>query len=69
MAVPVSLSGGFSVGTTTRFFANAAFSGVMDPNYDVSADGQRILIPERVGDQERFIHVLQNWSAGFSKVP
>jgi eukaryotic-like serine/threonine-protein kinase len=67
MAVPVSFVGGFSAGQPSRLFSHPAFSTTTDANYDVSPDGQRIVLPERVGEQERVIHVVQNWLAGFRK--
>jgi serine/threonine-protein kinase len=69
IAVPVNFSGGFSAGQASRLFSDPRFATVTDPNYDVSADGQRIIMPERVGDQERVIHVVQSWLAGFRKNP
>lgn len=67
VAVPVRTEPEFWVGTPTRLFAHAAFTQWIDANYDVSADGQRVLLPERVGAQggERRIHVVQNWFAEF----
>jgi len=67
MAVPVSFDKGFSAGQPSRLFSHPAFTDMTDPDYDVSGDGQRILVPERVGEQERVIHVVENWLAGFRK--
>jgi Tol biopolymer transport system component/DNA-binding winged helix-turn-helix (wHTH) protein len=69
IAVPVSFAGGFSAGTPKRLFSHPAFTDQSNPHYDVSPDGQQIILPERVGEQERVIHVLQNWLAGFRKAP
>jgi len=56
-----------SIGRATRLFAHSAFAVSRDANYDVSPDGQRFLVPERVGAQgnERMIRVVQNWFAEF----
>jgi dipeptidyl aminopeptidase/acylaminoacyl peptidase len=68
IAVPVNLDGGFTVGTPIRLFSHPMFNRFTDPNYDVVPDGQRIIVPERIGEQERVIHVLQNWSVGFTNL-
>jgi hypothetical protein len=65
IAVPVSTTGGFTAGPPGRLFSHPGFANWSDPNYDVAADGQRIILPERVGEQERMIHVVLNWSAEF----
>jgi Tol biopolymer transport system component/DNA-binding winged helix-turn-helix (wHTH) protein len=67
IAVSVSTTPEFAVGQATRLFSHAAFDASNEPNYDVSADRQRILIPERVGEQERAVHVVQNWLAEFKE--
>lgn len=66
VAAEVRLSPGFEAGPATRLFAHSAFnSSWTDANYDVSPDGRRVLVSERVGGQEPVIHVVQNWLAGF----
>jgi Tol biopolymer transport system component len=56
----------FAMGPATRLFSHGAFNEFWDPNYDVSADGERILLPESVkAPEERAIHVVQNWFAEF----
>ncbi|MBI3695069.1 MAG: PD40 domain-containing protein [Acidobacteria bacterium] len=65
LAVPVRTAPEFVAGPATRLFSHAALTYQTEPNYDVSADGQRILLPERVGGQERMIRVVQNWFAEF----
>jgi len=67
MEVPVRTTPEFSAAAPVPLFAHGAFGNWWDPNYDVSADGERFLLPERVGGQgkERFIHVVQNWFAEF----
>ena len=57
----------FAVGATTRLFSHAGFTDVADSNYDVSADGQRVLLPEKVETEEPMIHVVQNWFAEFQR--
>jgi serine/threonine-protein kinase len=56
-----------SVAPATRLFAHSAFTSTIDANYDVTADGQRFLVPERSGAHggERMIRVVQNWLAEF----
>jgi hypothetical protein len=54
-------------GSPNRLFAHAALNDQADAQYDVSPDGKRFLLPERVGEQERAIHVVQNWVTGFQK--
>ena len=65
IAVPVSTNPRFTAGLPSRLFSHPGFLNWPDANYDVTADGQRIIVPERVGEQERMIHVVQNWSAEF----
>jgi Tol biopolymer transport system component/DNA-binding winged helix-turn-helix (wHTH) protein len=67
MSVPVRTVPAFAPGTPAALFSHSAFANWVDPNYDVSADGQRILVPETLGAQgpERMIRVVQNWFAEF----
>jgi hypothetical protein len=68
VAVPVRTEPEFFVGTPVRLFAHSALTpSWSDANYDISADGERVLVPERVGaaGRERVIHVVQNWFAEF----
>jgi serine/threonine-protein kinase len=67
IAVSIRTSPEFAVGAATRLFSHAAFATVTDPNYDVSADGQRILVPEKAEAKEPMIHVVQNWLEEFRK--
>jgi eukaryotic-like serine/threonine-protein kinase len=62
MEVPVRTAPEFSAGAPVRLFAHAGFAHAWDPNYDVSADGERFLVP---GRSDRLIHVVQNWFAEF----
>jgi hypothetical protein len=55
----------FEVRATTRLFSHAGFGEALDPNYDVSADGQKIILPEKGGSEEPMIRVVQNWLAEF----
>jgi len=67
VAVPVRIVPEFAAGPGTRLFSHPAFTNQNEPNYDVSADGRRILLPDRMGGQngERIIRVVQNWFAEF----
>jgi Tol biopolymer transport system component len=68
VAVPVRTDPEFFVGTAVRLFAHGALTlPSIDANYDISADGERVLLPERVGEagRERVVHVVQNWFAEF----
>ena len=70
MSVPVRTSGGFSAGLPKPLFDNAGLLGgtSVGARYDVSDDGQRILLVEPAGDETakpRSIHVVQNWFAEF----
>jgi eukaryotic-like serine/threonine-protein kinase len=66
LAVPVSTIREFAAGPATRLFSHAAIATpVLEPNYDVSADGQRFILTDGVGSEERMIRVVQNWFAEF----
>ena len=70
LSVPVSGSGGFSAGLPKPLFDNAGLvAGLsLKPQYDVSDDGQRVVLVEPLGDataKPRSIHVAQNWFAEF----
>ncbi|MCP5110738.1 MAG: hypothetical protein GY953_07890 [bacterium] len=59
MAVPVSTQPSFSMGTPARLFA-------LSDSFDVSSDGQRFLVAERVENApRRTIRVVENWFAEF----
>ncbi len=64
MAVSVSSVSSFSVGPATRLFAHPS---LIFTTYDVSADGQRFILPEPVGGEapEPSIRVVENWFAEF----
>ena len=65
MAVKVTAGAGFAVGSATRLFSHPAFTVSFDANYDVSTDGQRFLIPQRVQSESPKIRVVQNWFGEF----
>jgi hypothetical protein len=65
VAVPVSTSPSFSLGTAKRLFEPPGINDYfkIPPQYDISADGQRFLVAEPVGGPS--IRIVQNWFAGF----
>ena len=65
IAVSVKTTPEFAAHTTARLFSHVGFTVVQDSNYDVSPDGQRIILPEKVGTQPPMIHLVQNWFAEF----
>ncbi len=70
VAVSVSSGSSFSVGSATRLFEHAGLMrGSNYAPYDVSADGQRFILAEPVGEgteaPEPSIRVVQNWFAEF----
>ncbi len=71
MVVAVSTEGEFSPGSPTELFEHAGLRRIINyPNYDVSLDGQRFILPEPVGYDETkapqtTIRVVLNWFAEF----
>lgn len=67
MAVPVHARDGFSPGAPMPLFSHTGFGRWLDPNYDVSPNGERILLPEPVGGPgtDGALRVSQNWFAEF----
>ena len=71
VAVQVSTSPDFSVGSVTRLFEHRALtqeSGWPVARYDVSADGRRFVLPVPVdeeAEQEVSIRVVENWYEEF----
>ena len=68
MAVSVQSGPGFSVGLATRLFEHPSLITASSfPQYDVSADGQHIVLAEPRGGKvpELSIRVVQNWYAEF----
>jgi dipeptidyl aminopeptidase/acylaminoacyl peptidase len=66
-AVPLQPGPEFRPGVPVPLFSNPAFrvpGG--EAHYDVAPDGERFLVPERLGGN-RQIHVVQNWFAAFRK--
>jgi Tol biopolymer transport system component len=65
--VPVQTGPDFRLGAPSHLFSNPAFhEPYADAHYDVAPDGERFLVPKRLGG-ERKIHVVQNWFAAFRK--
>ena len=71
MAVSVRTSGSFTVGPPEPLFAHPGLLNTgsnREPRYDVSADGQKFVLPERLegeAGKPPTIHVVQNWFAEF----
>ena len=66
MTVPVNLGAEFNPGSSTPLFSHVAFQGLStEPNYDIALDGERVLVPDRLGSKERKVHVVQSWFAEF----
>ncbi len=71
MVVAVSTEGEFSAGSPTELFEHAGLrNSFNNPNYDVSLDGQRFILPEPAGYDETeapqsTIRVVENWFAEF----
>jgi eukaryotic-like serine/threonine-protein kinase len=73
VSVAVATRPVFSIGETRRLFKSPGLTGVTlsasfyaDPMYGVSADGQRFLFPEIVGQAGKsVIHVVENWFEEF----
>ena len=63
MAVAVSTEPSFSLGRAKRLFEHPNFTAAPVPQYDVSADGERFVVAEPVG--ETSIRIVQNWFAEF----
>jgi hypothetical protein len=66
MAVSVTMHPSFSAGTPAALFEKRSLiTPGQSPNYDVSADGRRFVIPDRLNDQPLLIHVAHNWYEEF----
>ena len=70
VAVSVSSGSSFSVGSATRLFEHPGLRpGINYAPYDISADGQRFILAEPVGEgadaPEPSIRVVENWFAEF----
>lgn len=71
MAVSVETSGSFTVGPPEPLFTHPGLLNTgsnREPRYDVSADGQKFVLPERLegeAGKPPTIHVAQNWYEEF----
>ena len=64
MVAAVPTENGFAVTSTEALFQHWSLGRPGSAMYDVSADGERILVVENVGDDvdaQPSIHVIQNW--------
>jgi serine/threonine-protein kinase len=67
IAVPVQTAPDFRAGVPVPLFSDPVFQVPgYEANYDVAPDGERFLVPERLGGPRK-IHVVQNWFAAFRK--
>ncbi len=72
VAVSVSSGSSFSAGSATRLFEHPGLglgAGILSAPYDVSADGQRFVVAEPLGEgadaTKPSIRVVQNWYEEF----
>ena len=68
IAVNVTTTADFSIGLKTLLFGSAKnmrSSVTGHAMYDVSVDGSRFVIPERVGAETFTVRVVQNWYEEF----
>ncbi len=68
MSVSVSTQNGFEAGSPKPLFRYAGFGVQAATSFDVSADGQRFLVIESVGEDSekpQAIHVVENWYEEF----
>jgi Tol biopolymer transport system component/DNA-binding winged helix-turn-helix (wHTH) protein len=65
IAVPVRATPEFAPGPAVRLFSSGSWHTWFEANYDVSAEGMRFLLPERLSGQDHVIHLVQNWFAEF----
>jgi Tol biopolymer transport system component len=68
MAAAVSTTGPFTVTSVKSLFRHPSFRETITGSYDVSADGQRIVVVETLegkGDKPPSIHIVQNWFSEF----
>ena len=65
VAVDVATGPNFSVGSAKKLFQSEHFRPSDSHSYDVSADGQRFVLPERVEGAEPVVRVVQNWYEEF----
>ena len=68
MSVSISTRNGFEAGSPKPLFRYAGFGVQAATSFDVSADGQRFLLIESVGEaaeEQQAIHVIENWYEEF----
>ncbi len=68
MSVSVSTQNGLEAGSPKPLFRHAGFGVQAATSFDVSADGQRFLVIESVGEaseEPQAIHVIENWYEEF----
>lgn len=66
-AVEVSIGNTISIGKTTDLFTHTGLIGGSSANYDVGSRGERFVVVENSGEQQRSqIAVVQNWYAEFT---
>ena len=68
IAVSVDTSETFSVRSRTSLFEHPSLTNAFYPQYDISADGQRFIIPtpvEEAPGAKPMIRVVQNWAKEF----
>jgi serine/threonine protein kinase/Tol biopolymer transport system component len=70
IAVSVTTRPAFSAGAITRLFEKRSLLTAPYPQYDVSADGKRVVILDRpAGERPLSIHVVHNWFEEFRARP
>ena len=68
MAVGVTTSPEFSSGPPKKLFQSPVFlRGAGSPDYDVSPDGRRFVVPEQIAEEgsPSVIHIVENWDEEF----
>ena len=71
MEVDVTLGANLSFGPPRQLFRSSGMfvAGSAHPHYDISADGERFVVPEPAGDLDLTLRVVQNWFAEFRDRP
>ena len=65
-AVEVAIGSTISIGKTIELFTHTGLIGGSSPNYDVGSRGERFVVVENSGDQQRSrIAIVQNWYSEF----
>jgi Tol biopolymer transport system component/DNA-binding winged helix-turn-helix (wHTH) protein len=65
ITVSVKTKPAFAAGARTPLFSHSRFTSGTDAHYDVSHDGQRIILPDTLAPRPPNIHLVQNWLAEF----